>query len=371
MKEIDWISLPYIAVYHIAILIALPIYLASHTPSSGLLLATTALIFACGIGITAGYHRCFSHPTYKTHPVIEAILVFFGTLATQGSVLRWAYDHRLHHAHVDEEGDPYSITKGFWHAHVLWLFRKRPPIEDKVVSDLLRNPILRFQHAHYVTLLIGFNVLMVAIFGSFFQDWFGALVFCYLLRTFIVHHSTWFINSLAHTWGTQNFSKEHSAVDNFLVSILTFGEGYHNYHHTFANDYRNGIHWYHYDPTKWLIYILSKMGLASHLRRMNNEKIQFQMIIEHKKELLKNLAQSLVASKEELVEKVHVQAESLIKTLDDFIQKGNSYRELKQDFSDLKKHLKKEIRILKDRLQYEWKNWDNLSDYIYKLKKLA
>ncbi|MFZ4772508.1 MAG: fatty acid desaturase [Chlamydiia bacterium] len=371
MKKIDWVSLGYIGGYHLAILFALPLYLSFQNPSSGLIIALVLLTFACGIGITAGYHRCFSHPTYKAHPSVEAVLLFFGTLATQGSALRWAYDHRLHHAHVDEEKDPYSITKGFWHAHVLWLFTKRAQIEEKVVSDLTRNRLIRLQHQHYVPILIFLNVLMVALFGWIFQDFFGAFVFCYLLRTFIVHHSTWFINSLAHTWGAQNFSKEHSAVDNFLVSLLTFGEGYHNYHHTFANDYRNGIHWYHYDPTKWLIYFLSKLGLAHNLRRMNNDKIQVQMIIEHKNELIKNLTQSLISSKEELVEKVHVQADALMKTLEDFIQKGKKYHELQKDFTDLKKHLKKEIRILKDRLQYEWKNWNNLSNYIHKLKKLA
>ncbi|NBU62538.1 MAG: acyl-CoA desaturase [Chlamydiae bacterium] len=371
MKKIDWVTLGYIGSYHLCLALFLPLYLYFHSPSLFLIFSMLGLVFACGIGITAGYHRCFSHPTYKAHPIIEAILLFFGNLATQGSALRWAYEHRMHHAHVDSDEDPYSITKGFWHAHMLWLFRLRPAIDDKVVADLKRNSMLVFQHKYYVGLLIVQQVLTVLFFGWVSADLFGAFVFCYLLRSFLTHHTTWFINSLAHSWGEQNFSKEHSAVDNFIISLLTYGEGYHNYHHTFANDYRNGIKWYHYDPTKWLIFLFSKVGLAYNLRRMNNDKIQFQLILEHKKELLKNLKQSLNESREDLIERVHKQADALTKTLEDFIQKGNRYKELGKDLKEIKNHLKQEIRALKSRLKFEWRNWDNLSDYIHKLKKLA
>lgn len=371
MKKLDWVTLGYIGGYHLGLAFFLPLYLYFYTPSLFLILSMVGLVFACGIGITAGYHRCFSHPTYKAHPIIETILLFFGNLATQGSALRWAYEHRMHHAHVDSDEDPYSITKGFWHAHVLWLFKVRPEIDEKVISDLKRNPLVVFQHKHYILLLILQQILTILFFGWLSQDLFGSFVFCYLFRSFLSHHTTWFINSLAHSWGEQNFSKEHSAVDNFIISLLTYGEGYHNYHHTFANDYRNGIKWYHYDPTKWLIYVLSKLGLASNLRRMNSEKIQFQLILEHKKELLKNLKQSLYDSKEDLIDRVHKQADALTKTLEDFIQKGKRYKEIGRDLKEMKNHLKQEIRALKKRLKFEWRNWDNLSDYIHKLKKLA
>ena len=96
----------------------------------------------------------------------------------------------------------------------------------------------------------------------------------------MLHHFTWFINSLAHYWGHQNYSTEHSAVDNYIICLLTFGEGYHNYHHTFAYDYRNGIRWYHFDPTKWLIWMLHKLGLARDLKVVNNARIAEQMIKE-------------------------------------------------------------------------------------------
>ncbi len=371
MKKIDWVSLGYIASYHFCLAIFLPLYFFYFSPSKTLIFSMIGLVFACGIGITAGYHRCFSHPAYKAHPLVESILLFFGNLATQGSALRWSYEHRLHHAHVDTDEDPYSIAKGFWHAHILWLFKARPPIDDRIVSDLKRNPLIRFQNDHYVPLLIIQHVLVVLFFGWLTNDYFGSFVFCYLLRSFLSHHTTWFINSLAHTWGEKNFSKEHSAVDNFIISLLTYGEGYHNYHHTFSNDYRNGIKWYHYDPTKWLIFILSKLGLASNLRRMNFEKIQFQLILEHKKELVKKLTQSFLDSKEDLIERVHRQADALTTTLEDFIQKGKLYKEIGKDLKEIKNHLKLEIKAVKDQLKFEWRNWDNLSNYIHKLKKPA
>ncbi len=221
MKKIDWATLLYIGGYHACLILLLPLYLYFHTPSPFLVLSMVGLVFACGIGITAGYHRCFAHPTYKAHPLIEMILLFFGNLATQGSALRWAYEHRLHHAHVDTDEDPYAITKGFWHAHVLWLFSARPEIDDKIVSDLKRNPTIVFQDKYYVFLLILQHILVILFFGWLSSDLFGSLVFCFLVRSFLSHHTTWFINSLAHTWGEQNFSKEHSAVDNFIISLLT------------------------------------------------------------------------------------------------------------------------------------------------------
>jgi len=111
--------------------------------------------------------------------------------------------------------------------------------------------------------------------------------------------------------------------------------------------------------------------LAYNLRRMNNDKIQFLLILEHKKELLKNLKQSLYDSKDDLIERVHKQADALTKTLEDFIQKGNRYKEIGRDLKERKNQLKQDIRALKSRLKFEWRNWDNLSDYIHKLKKLA
>ena len=114
-------------------------------------------------------------------------------------------------------------------------------------------------------------------------------VLAWWTRLMVSHHLTWFINSLAHYWGEQTYSKEHSAVDNFVIAILTVGEGYHNFHHTFPADYRNGVRWYHFDPTKWTIWILSKVGLAADLRRFDSFRIKRRLLTEDRRLLIYSL----------------------------------------------------------------------------------
>jgi len=285
LRQIHWSVLLFIVGYQLFTLAYAPIYFYTTSPSKGLIVLTITLFVLCGLGITAGYHRCFSHRCFKAHPIVELILLFLGSLGFQGSVIRWSYDHRLHHAFVDTDKDPYAITKGFWYAHMFWLFSKPRPIEKKVVSDLYAKPLVRLQHEYVTTWMIGCNLIICLAAGTFFQDFWGAFFLLFCVRLFFQHHSTWFINSLAHTWGDKPFSQEHSAVNNFIISFLTFGEGYHNYHHTFANDYRNGVRWYQFDPTKWIIWGLHRLGLAWALRTVDECTIRKKLVLEGKKEL--------------------------------------------------------------------------------------
>ncbi len=335
MRKIHWTPLLFILGYHLFLAIALPIYFMQNSPSLGLILTSAALVFITGTAITAGYHRCYSHNCYKVHPIIEAILLFFGTLATQGSVLQWAHDHRLHHAHVDTDKDPYTVKKGLLHAHILWMFYKKEPINPKVVSDLYRKKMLVFQHKYYGLCMVVCNALTFLAVGWIFNDYLGAFLFAWWVRLFFLHHTTWCINSLAHYWGTQDFSREHSSVDNYLISLLTYGEGYHNYHHTFANDYRNGIRWYHFDPAKWLIWTLHKLGLAYDLKRVNNYRIASALVLQHKEELVSKLKGSAYAQKViEVAEK------------------------LSQKLAKMQSHLDPEqFRQLKKSLKEDWREW--------------
>lgn len=337
-KKICWPVLLYILGYHLFLLIALPIYFYNHTPSTALIVTTLSLVFISGMAITAGYHRLYSHTCYKVHPVVEAILLFFGSLATQGSVLRWAHDHRLHHAHVDTDKDPYTVKRGLLYAHMLWMFTKSNEIDPKVVSDLMRNKWLLFQHKYYVGCMLGANVLTFLVVGWFFADYWSAFLFAWWVRLFLLHHTTWCINSLAHYWGTQNYSQEHSAVDNYLISLLTYGEGYHNYHHTFCYDYRNGIRWYHFDPSKWLVWTLYKMGLASDLKRVNNYRIARHLVLQHKDELIQRLKDS------------------------SYVQKVNEIAEkLSHHLSQIQiSHPREQIRTLKKNLKEDWREWKKI-----------
>jgi stearoyl-CoA desaturase (delta-9 desaturase) len=208
-----------------------------------------------------GYHRLFSHKTYSAHPLFETAILAASTLAFQWSAYAWSHDHRKHHTHVDTDKDPYSIKKGFWYAHILWLFDYDRTIDESLVEDLRKNPRVMFQHRHFLALTWTLNLALLGITCLFLHP-LTAFFYSFVLRVFCVHHSTWFINSLAHTWGSKTYARELSATDNAILALLTFGEGYHNYHHAFANDYRNGVRWWHFDPSKWIVWTASKLGLA-------------------------------------------------------------------------------------------------------------
>lgn len=357
----------FVLVYHILLLIGLPFYFYYNSPSWGMWVTTIVLYFATGMSITGGYHRFYSHQTYKAHPVVEWFLLFFGSMAGQGSALRWSFEHRIHHAYVDTDRDPYCIKKGFWYAHIMWLFDHPRPIENKVVSDLVRNRLVMFQHNYYRYLIFGTNIIAFLFVGWMLDDYLGAFVIAWWLRLFALHHSTWFINSLAHTWGAHTFSAEQTAVDNFVISLLTFGEGYHNYHHTFANDYRNGIRWYHFDPTKWMIWALDRLGLAHNLKKVNDYHIKERMLAEQKSEALDALkASSLLARKEELGSTISQVSDEIAKKLGSIREKVEQYyagKESGLSRVERKKHTE-EIRSLQKDIRTDWKQFKQLYKYV-------
>ncbi|MFO7873451.1 MAG: fatty acid desaturase [Bacteroidales bacterium] len=142
------------------------------------------------------------------------------------------------------------------------------------VPDLERDPIVMWQHRHYWKLVWLTNLGMVLVLGWLIGDVIGTLLLAGVLRLVVGHHFTFFINSAAHLWGRRPYSDENTAVDNDLLALLTWGEGYHNYHHAFQSDYRNGVRWWQYDPGKWLINGLAWTGLASNLNRTEWFKIE-------------------------------------------------------------------------------------------------
>lgn len=359
----------FIIIYHLLLITTIPLYLNMQLPSLGIILATIIMAFVFGTSISAGYHRLYAHRTYTTNKTVESIILFLGTLATEGSALQWSFDHRIHHRFVDSEKDPYSIKKGFFYAHILWIFRKQQPIDPQVVPDLTTNRLVLFQHRWYPYLLFVSNLLVFSLFGFIFNDFFGSFVFCFLLRTFLVHHLTWFINSLAHSWGSQIYSKEHSAVDNYIISLLTFGEGYHNYHHTFASDYRNGVKWYHFDTSKWLIWILSKIHLTKNLIKINQYTIKHRLIQQDKILAINKIKNSFYVNKELLQKKVYEISERINSTL-------SSLKEMKKQFLVAKKqHAKKEYLTLlrvqfkeqKRILRKDWHTWCDIIHYVMTL----
>jgi stearoyl-CoA desaturase (delta-9 desaturase) len=183
---------------------------------------------------------------------------------------------------------------------------------------------------------------------------------------FTLHHVTWLINSAAHTWGWKPFCQEQSAVDNFFLSLVTFGEGYHNYHHTFANDYRNGVRWYHFDPTKWMIWTLSKLGLASHLRRTDQLVIKRRMVLECKSLLLQRLETAWEHSREELKLKVQELSDRLLEHLTRLNDLGKQMAQSEEQVSgrELMRELMSQMRSAKRALKRDWHQWSHLSKNI-------
>lgn len=225
------------------------------------------LVFAIGTAISAGYHRLFSHRAYQASAPVRFALLCLGAASFENSALKWASDHRLHHRHVDTDQDPYSIRKGFWHAHWLWVMSK----EDTplvAVADLEKDPLVRWQHRHHFWIGATVALLPPLAVGLATGNLAGHLIVGVLLRIVLTHHTTFLINSAAHWFGTRPYTDASSARDNALLAPLTYGEGYHNFHHLWAWDYRNGVKWYQWDSTKWILALLAALGLVKGLRRV-------------------------------------------------------------------------------------------------------
>ncbi|KAI8376804.1 stearoyl-CoA desaturase [Blakeslea trispora] len=261
------------------------IYFASVTP-----LQTKTFYWAfiyymtTGVGITAGYHRYWSHRSFDCTKLTQIILCLSGSGAFEGSIHWWSRGHRAHHRWTDSDKDPYAATRGFFFSHIGWMLIRRP--NNKIgyadTADLKADPLVRFQHRYYIFFAVGMAfVFPCLVAGLGWGDFKGGLVYAGLCRLVIVHHATFCVNSLAHFVGDTPFDDYHTPKNSWITALVTFGEGYHNFHHEFPQDYRNAILWYQYDLTKWIIKLLSFSGLTYNLKMFpanEIEKGQAQMI---------------------------------------------------------------------------------------------
>lgn len=274
---INWIPATILVATPIAAAIITPWYLFTHDVSAPVWGVFGAFMVWTGMSITTGYHRLLAHRAYKAHPIVKNFLLLGSTLAVQGSAFDWVSGHRTHHRHVDDRlDDPYSAKRGFWFSHIGWMLRNYPSgkFDYKNIPDLTKDRTLQIQHKYYGLWVVALNVGMVAAIGWLLGDVWGTLVIAGLLRLVLTHHFTFFINSLCHMFGSRPYTDTNTARDNFFLAIFTWGEGYHNYHHFFQYDYRNGVKWWQYDPTKWLIVGLSKLGLTTDLRTVDDTTIK-------------------------------------------------------------------------------------------------
>lgn len=238
------------------------------------------MYLASGLGITIGYHRLFTHKSFETGRFMTLVFGVLGSMAVEGPVIKWVADHRKHHQHSDDEHDPHSphahadegirgVLRGFWHAHLGWLFQEQHPDFDRYTPDLHKDRLVRVISALFpVWVLLGLAV-PAAVGGLVSGTWTGAalgLLWGGLARIFLVHHVTWSVNSVCHIWGKRDYKTTDHSRNNVLFGVLAMGEGWHNNHHAFPASARHGLEWWQFDLSYVIIRGLEMVGLARRVR---------------------------------------------------------------------------------------------------------
>jgi stearoyl-CoA desaturase (delta-9 desaturase) len=213
--------------------------------------------------ITGGYHRYFAHRSYKTSRAVQFLIAFLGGTSIQKGALWWAANHRLHHKFSDMPQDIHSpLQRGFWWSHVGWIISDaHNETRWDQILDLAKFPELRWLNRWHLVPPVAFGVAIFLAFG------FPAFVWGFMVSTVMVWHGTFFINSLMHVWGTRRYHSHDTSRNNFLLALVTMGEGWHNNHHTYMSSARQGFYWYEVDCTYYLIRAMSWVGLTSDLRQ--------------------------------------------------------------------------------------------------------
>jgi stearoyl-CoA desaturase (delta-9 desaturase) len=239
---------------------------------------------ATALGITVGYHRLFTHQSFRTSATVRLLLAGLGSMAVQGPVIEWAGTHRRHHQHSDDESDPHSphrhaggawgtglraTLRGLVHAHLGWLFAGHPKGLGKYTKDLRADPVLCAVNRSFPLLVLLGLVIPAVLGGVLTLSLRGALLGLLwggLVRVMVVHHITWSVNSVCHLWGTQPFRSGDHSRNNVVVGVLGLGEGWHNNHHAFPTSARHGLRWWQLDLTFMVIRTLGWVGLVHGIR---------------------------------------------------------------------------------------------------------
>ncbi|WP_417441360.1 fatty acid desaturase [Idiomarina sp.] len=366
---IIWLNTLVFSITFIVAIVGVPLYAYSVGIGAAFWWVMFGTACFAGLSITAGYHRLWAHRTYDANPVIRFIFAIGGAVALQNSALHWSSDHREHHKHVDNnDKDPYSAKRGFWYSHIGWMIREYQAsryTDYDNVKDLQKDPIVMWQHKYYLplTLFVNFGWPIAA--GFMLGDVWAGLLVIGVLRLVLNHHTTFFINSLAHIWGKQPYTDKNTARDNGVLAFLTFGEGYHNYHHIFAADYRNGIRWWQFDPTKWLIVASKWLGLAKNLKRsspyqVERAKLQMQ---------LKRAQKKALSAPDSLFERAQEHYDQMGQQLKAYYQARKTLLDTKA--KALKEHvhhdidaLKRQVDEMKASLEMQKRSWKALLNQI-------
>ena len=351
--KINWLNSIFLFATPVFALIGIILHWIYFSPPGLLeLIVFVGLYFACGLSITVGYHRLFSHRSHNAKWPLVLFYSIFGAGSFQNSIIEWCSDHRRHHKMTDSEDDPYSASKGFWYSHIGWILLEEENFTNDFsnVKDLQQSKIIMWQHRNVFLIGAISGLILPAVIGLVVGGISGAVgcfVWAGLARVVFVHHGTFLINSAAHIWGTQPYSEENSSRDSFWLAFLTFGEGYHNFHHTFQADYRNGHKWYHMDPSKWWIQSFKYLGLNSDLKSTPKHTIEIAKANMRFKKRADRLQQRNVS--------IHRFEDRLTKCKENLRSKMYEIQKAKRDIKKMAKDskiaMKNKIRELKDSIK--------------------
>jgi stearoyl-CoA desaturase (Delta-9 desaturase) len=268
--------------------IALPLLWGRLVNATDILIAAGLYLFT-GFGVTLGYHRLLTHRAFATHRAIERVLALAGAMSVQGSPADWVADHRKHHAHTDQDGDPHSphagrgaglggALRGLWHAHVAWLWRNQGQAETRrYAPELIEDRWMTFLHRRYY-LVVGSSLLLPALLGALItRSWQGALtglLWGGFVRIAALHHITWSVNSVCHFFGRRRFALDDHSTNVAWLALPSLGEAWHHNHHAFSRSAFHGLRRREamLDPSGWIIRLMGRSKLAWNIIAITPER---------------------------------------------------------------------------------------------------
>ncbi|XP_015789673.1 stearoyl-CoA desaturase 5 [Tetranychus urticae] len=254
-------------------------YLSFYAKTQTHLTVYLLIVFG-GLGVTAGAHRLWSHGAYKAKLPLRIFLAALQTLSLQRDIYEWCRDHRIHHKFCETDADPHDARRGFFYSHIGWLIVQKHPMvsirrQQIDYSDLLSDPVVRYQRTFYIPLVILLGVVIPTLIPYYFwsEDLIISLFTCFFLRYVISLHIAFCINSVAHMYGQRPYDKHINSRDSLGLALTAMGEGFHNYHHTFPQDYSTSEWGWKFNLTTFFIDICAYLGLAYNLKTMDKQTI--------------------------------------------------------------------------------------------------
>ena len=272
-----------------ALLAAVPVAWGGWLGWTDVAIAAVMYFLTCG-GVTVGYHRYFTHRSFKPNRAVKVTLAILGSMAVQGPLVRWVADHRKHHKFSDRDGDPHSpwkygetvgaLWKGLWHAHLGWLFDEEQTPQHKYAPDLMKDrDLVRISRTFWVWTLV--SLAIPAVLGGLLTwSWQGALTAFFwasLVRVALLHHVTWSINSICHTIGERPFLSRDKSANVWWLAIPSMGESWHNLHHADPTCARHGVLRGQVDLSARVIWLLEKAGWVSDVRWPVRERVESKL----------------------------------------------------------------------------------------------